>query len=90
MQQQVMMDIDQMRRQARQEFEEIQRMTIAECEEIQRGADDYADRVLSDLEVQFSEMMRVIRNGRQQIQTEAAAKAAENANFARRMQDRLR
>lgn len=90
MQQQVIMDLEQMRRQARQEFEEIQRMTIAECEEIQRGADDYADRVLGDLEVQFSEMMRVIRNGRQQIQTESAAKAAENASFVRRMQDRLR
>lgn len=89
MQQQILADIDQMRRRAQQELEEMQRMTIAECEDIQRGADDYADRVLSDMEAQFVEMMRVIRNGRQQIQSESAAKAAETANFARRLQDRL-
>jgi hypothetical protein len=90
MQQQVMLDIEQMRRHAQQELEEMQRIMIAECEDIQRGADEYADRVLSDMEAQFAEMMRVIRNGRQQIQADSAAKAAETANFARRIQDRLR
>jgi vacuolar-type H+-ATPase subunit H len=89
MQQQILADIDQMRRRAQQELEEMQRMAIAECEDIQRGADDYADRVLSDMEAQFAEMMRVIRNGRQQIQSDSAAKAAETANLARRFQDRL-
>jgi type II secretory pathway predicted ATPase ExeA len=67
----------------------MQRIMIAECEDIQRGADEYADRVLSDMEAQFTEMMRVIRNGRQQIQVDSAAKAAETANFARRIQERL-
>ncbi len=90
MQQQVLADIEQMRRQAQQELGEMQRIALAECEEIQRGADDYADRVLSDLEAQFAEMMRVVRNGRQQIQADSSAKMAENANFARRFQDRLR
>jgi len=90
MQQQVLGDIDQMRRRAQQELEEFQRQSIAECEDIQRGADEYADRVLSDLESQFGEMMRIVRNGRQQIQSDAAAKAAEMTNFARRFQDRLR
>lgn len=90
MQQQVMADIEQMRRRAQQELEEMQRLAIAECEEIQRGADDYADRILSDMEAQFSEMMRVIRNGRQQIQSDSAAKAAEMASLSRRLQERLR
>ncbi|MBF2048204.1 MAG: hypothetical protein EDM05_042380 [Leptolyngbya sp. IPPAS B-1204] len=90
MQQQVMADIDQMRRRAQQELEDMQRSMIAECEDIQRGADDYADRVLSDLEAQFTEMMRVIRNGRQQIQSDSAAKQAEMNSFSRRLQDRLR
>jgi vacuolar-type H+-ATPase subunit H len=89
MQQQVLVEIDQMRRRTQQELEDMQRIAIAECEEIQRGADDYADQVLSDMEEQFTEMMRVIRNGRQQIQAESAAKAAENTAFARRFQDRL-
>ncbi len=90
MQQQVLGDIDQMRRQAQQELEEFQRQSIMDCEEIQRGADEYADRVLSDLEAQFGDMTRIVRNGRQQIQSDAAAKAAELTNFARRFQDRLR
>jgi hypothetical protein len=89
MQQQVLADIDQARRRAQQELEEMQRIALAECAEIQRGADDYADRVLSELEAQFTDMMRVVRNGRQQIQVDSAAKAAENANLARRLQERL-
>ncbi len=90
MQQQVLGDIDQIRRQAQQELEEYQRQSLIECEEIQRGADEYADRLLSDLESQFGDMTRVVRNGRQQIQSDAAAKAAELTHFARRFQDRLR
>lgn len=89
MQQQVLGDIDQMRHRAQQELEEMHRQALAECEEIQRGADEYADRVLSDLESQFSDMMRIIRNGRQQIQSDAAAKAAEIASFTRRFQERM-
>ena len=73
MQQQVLTDIEQVRRRAQQEFEEMQRMTIAECEEIQRGADIYADGVLRDMEQQLNDMMRIVRNGRQQIQTNASA-----------------
>jgi len=67
MQQQTIADIDQIRRRAQQELEDLQRTALAECEEIQRGADDYADRVLRDMEQQLNEMMRVIRNGRQQL-----------------------
>jgi F0F1-type ATP synthase membrane subunit b/b' len=68
MQQQILVDIEQMRRRAQQDLEEMQRSAIAECEEIQRGADEYADSVLREMEQQLTEMMRVVRNGRQQIQ----------------------
>lgn len=68
MQQQVLMEIDQMRRRAQQDLVEMQQMAIAECEEIQRGADEYADSVLQDMEQQLVEMMRIVRNGRQQLQ----------------------
>jgi F0F1-type ATP synthase membrane subunit b/b' len=67
MQQQVLVDIEQMRRQAQQELQEMQQMAIAECEQIQRGADEYADGVLQDMEQQFAEMLRIVRNGRQQL-----------------------
>jgi F0F1-type ATP synthase membrane subunit b/b' len=70
---QTITEIDRTRRQAQQELEEMQRMAIAECEEIQSGADDYADRTLQDMELQLTEMLRIIRNGRQQVQAEATA-----------------
>ncbi|MCY7283629.1 MAG: hypothetical protein LH679_09335 [Cyanobacteria bacterium CAN_BIN43] len=69
-QQQTLADIDQMRRRAQQELDEMQRQALAECEEIQAGADDYADRVLRDMEQQLTEMVRVVRNGRQQLHSE--------------------
>lgn len=69
-QEQTMADIDRMRRQAQQELEEIRKRAIAESEEIQQGADDYADSVLKGMEQQLSDMIRVIRNGRQQLHPE--------------------
>jgi cell division septum initiation protein DivIVA len=69
-QQQTLADIDQMRRRAQQELDEMQRRALDECEEIQAGADDYADRVLRDMEQQLTEMMRVVRNGLQQLHPE--------------------
>lgn len=70
-QEQTMADIERMRRQAQQDLEEMRRITIAECEDVQAGADAYADRVLRDMEQQLAEMIRVIRNGRSQLQTDA-------------------
>ena len=65
---QTIAELERMRRQAQKELEEIQRLAMLECEEIQAGADEYADRVLKEMEFQLSEMMRVVRNGRQQLQ----------------------
>lgn len=70
-QEQTMADIERMRRQAQQDLEEMRRITIAECEDVQAGADAYADRVLRDMEQQLGEMIRVIRNGRSQLQTDS-------------------
>ncbi|MBF2029594.1 MAG: hypothetical protein IGS48_23010 [Oscillatoriales cyanobacterium C42_A2020_001] len=71
---QTISEIDRMRRQAQQELEDMQRMAIAECEEIQAGADEYADRTLQDMELQLAEMLRIIRNGRQQIQADTTVR----------------
>ncbi|WAL60957.1 hypothetical protein [Thermocoleostomius sinensis] len=81
MQQQTLIEIEQIRRQAQQDLEEMHRMAIAECEEIQRGADEYADSVLQDMEQQLAEMMRVVRNGRQQIQMNQPSTNRAAANF---------
>jgi len=69
-QEQTIAEIERMRRQAQKDLEDMQRMAIAECEEIQAGADEYADRVLKEMELQLNEMLRVIRNGRHQLQLE--------------------
>lgn len=67
---QTLQEIEQMRRQAQQELSEVQRRTLMECESLEQGADEYADRVLSSIEQQLNEMMRIIRNGRNQLQRE--------------------
>ena len=69
----VMQEIAQMRQQAQQELDQMQQAAFAECEDIQQGADDYAEQVLSNVERQLSEMIRIIRNGRQQLHGEEAA-----------------
>jgi F0F1-type ATP synthase membrane subunit b/b' len=65
---QTLAEIERMRRQAQQELEEMRQLAIVECEEIQNGADEYADHVLKEMEQQLGEMIRVVRNGRQQLQ----------------------
>lgn len=67
-QQQTIAEIERTRRQAQHDLEEMRRMAIEESEEIQAGADRYADRVLRDMEAQMGEMLRIVRNGRQQLQ----------------------
>lgn len=69
-QEQTMAEIERMRLQAQQELEQMRQMALAECEDIQNGADDYADAVLGNIEQQLTEMLRVIRNGRQQLHGE--------------------
>ncbi len=77
---QVMTEIERMKRQAQQELQGMRQEALAECEEIQGGADAYADRVLQDIEQQLSDMTRIIRNGRQQLQPEAPPSRPTPAN----------
>ncbi|MGI0487943.1 hypothetical protein ACN4EK_21095 [Pantanalinema rosaneae CENA516] len=76
-------EIERMRRQAQQELEEMHQMALAECEDIQAGADEYAERVLHDMEMQLAEMLRVIRNGRQQLVAEQSMARSSNASMLR-------
>ncbi|KMW70121.1 MAG: DivIVA domain-containing protein [Limnoraphis robusta] len=68
LQQQTIAEVEQIRYQAQQELDQIRSRTLAECQDVQNGADEYADHVLGNIEQQLSEMLRVIRNGRQQLQ----------------------
>jgi cell division septum initiation protein DivIVA len=66
-QQQTLSEIEQMRQRTVQELQQMRQQTLAECNDIQTGADDYAEAVLIHLEQQLGEMLRVVRNGRQQV-----------------------
>lgn len=66
-QQATLAEVEQIRYQAQEELEEMRARALVECEEIQNGADDYADQVLDNIEHKLGDMMRVIRNGRDQL-----------------------
>lgn len=67
LQQQTLAEVEQLKQQARRELEEMQKQALAEQRAIQQEADTYADQVLGDIEHKLSDMLRVIRNGRQQL-----------------------
>ena len=60
---------EQLLRQTYQQSEEVRRQTLQESERLQREAHHYVDQVLQDLELRLLESLRVIRNGRQNLQT---------------------
>jgi hypothetical protein len=65
--QETLEEIDRKRRACQQELEEMRHQAIAEAEAIEQGADDYADNVLENIEQQLQDMLKIIRNGRQQL-----------------------
>lgn len=65
---QTLSEIEQLQTQARKEWEETRTRTANEAKTIQEDADTYADQVLENMERQFTEMLHILRNGRQQIQ----------------------
>jgi F0F1-type ATP synthase membrane subunit b/b' len=78
-------EIEQTRRQAQGDLEEMRHRSLVDAEEIQRGADEYADKVLRDMEGNMAEMLRVVRNGRQQLKInqpdpQAAYRTVNNPN----------
>ncbi|BAZ42035.1 hypothetical protein NIES4101_80030 [Calothrix sp. NIES-4101] len=67
MMQETLQEIDLQRRQCQQELEDMRQRAVTEAQQIERGADEYADSVLEHIEEDLNEMMRIIRNGRQQL-----------------------
>ena len=67
-------EINQMHTQTQQELEEMRQQAIAESEDIHRGADEYADRVLQNIEQQINDILRIIHNGRQQLRPDSLTK----------------
>lgn len=63
-------ECEELKHLTQKEIERLRQDAIAECEAIQAGADVYADGVLGNLEHRLKEMLEVVQNGRQQLQTE--------------------
>lgn len=65
-------ECQKMRREAYTEIEQWREMAALEYEEIQKDADEYAQRVLSDLETRLAQMMSVVNNGSQYLEPSAS------------------
>ncbi|MGI0479661.1 DivIVA domain-containing protein [Geminocystis sp. CENA526] len=61
-------EVEQIRQRIQQEVIKTRQNAIMEAEDIQNEADMYADSVLCKLEKDLSDMLRVVTNGRQQVQ----------------------
>lgn len=72
---------NKIRSEAEQECEQLRQATYTEIEQwretaaqeyqsIQRDADNYANSVLGDLEVKLSQMLNIVQNGRQHLQSD--------------------
>lgn len=63
-------EIEHRRQQAEWQLEQMRLNAIAEAEEILRGADDYADAVLDNLEQQLTDILQIVYNGRRQLRSD--------------------
>jgi cell division septum initiation protein DivIVA len=66
--QQTMVEVEKIRTRTLEEIQQMRQEAIAECQEIQVGADEYADRVLHQIEDQLNGMLQVVQRGRSQLQ----------------------
>ncbi len=71
--QQTLLEIEQARDCHARELERMRQEIVAECQQIQAGADEYADRVLHNMEYQLKDLIQAIQRGRQCLNRDAAA-----------------
>ncbi|CAN1213365.1 hypothetical protein TUMEXPCC7403_24380 [Tumidithrix helvetica PCC 7403] len=60
-------ELTQQRRQAQKEIESIRQHVSAEVSDLQRGADEYCDRILGNLESDLLDALKIVQNGRQEL-----------------------
>ncbi len=65
--QQAIGELERSRKHHLQELERMRQSVSQECQQIQTGADEYADRVLADLQTQLSGMLTTIHQGREHL-----------------------
>jgi hypothetical protein len=60
-------EVNQMRRQAQKDLDGLHQRVTGEVQDMQRGADEYSDRVLGNLESQLIDMIKIVQNGRKEL-----------------------
>lgn len=75
--QEVQQECEAARDKTRTEIDQMKLQAITEFEAIQKGADEYADKILKNMEQQLNGMLKIIHNGRQQLQPEALPQEKE-------------
>jgi hypothetical protein len=71
--QQTLLEIEQARDCHARELERMRQEIVAECQQIQAGADEYADRVLHNMEYQLKDLIQAIQRGRYCLNRDADA-----------------
>jgi len=64
---QTLNEVNQMRRQSQKDLENLHQRVTGEVQDMQRGADEYSDRVLGNLETQLIDMIKIVQNGRKEL-----------------------
>jgi vacuolar-type H+-ATPase subunit H len=67
MRSQTINEVNQMRRQAQKDLDILHQRVTGEVQDMQRGADEYSDRVLGNLESQLIDMIKIVQNGRKEL-----------------------
>ena len=65
--QQTIVEVERLRNYHIQEIEQMRNKAMAECQQIQDGADEYADRVLHNMEDRLTDVLQAIQQGRQRL-----------------------
>ncbi len=79
MRQQTIVEVDRIRELNILDIERMRQETIAECQATQTGADEYADRILAQMEHQFSDLLQSIKLGRQRLQPSSVSATSDRS-----------
>ena len=69
--QQTISEVERIRTHNIQEMERMRQQVMIECQEIQAGADEYADRILHNMEYQLTDVLQAIQRGRKRLNIES-------------------
>jgi vacuolar-type H+-ATPase subunit H len=69
--QQTILEAQRVRDLNSQEMERLRDRVTSECQQIQAGADEYADRVLHEMEDRLTDILHVIQRGRNRLNPES-------------------